>query len=68
MSSTAEIIRDFVADNYPESDHLINTSAIMLLACADTIDRLTRQRNMAIAIAYLLSEEKHEPDNPGRST
>lgn len=43
MSATGMIIRDFVTENYGHSP--LDAVAVMLLSCADTIDRLTVERD-----------------------
>jgi hypothetical protein len=43
MSATGMIVRDFVTENYIHNP--LDAAALMLLSCADMIDRLTVERD-----------------------
>lgn len=58
MIKNSQIIRDYVDNNYyfPK----FHPNAVILLACADLIDRLIVEREIAFTLVRLLAKENDE--------
>lgn len=56
MTGTSKIVRDYVNDRYLLEP--LHPSAIMLNGCADVINRLTQERDEALATIRELMEER----------